>query len=141
MLTSTFLLVGCQKSDPRKEGLVPAEGTITYNGSPLSEAIVMFVSKADKPGANALSGKNGKFELTTVSNKDGAFSGEYNVIIQKASFENLSDEEILELGRQGKEPPKPKSLIPEKYNDYNNPIINIIISETGNKNIVIELKD
>ncbi|MDR0608567.1 MAG: carboxypeptidase-like regulatory domain-containing protein [Planctomycetaceae bacterium] len=141
VLISTFLLVGCQKNDPRKKGLVPAGGTITYNGSPLAEATIVFTSKTNQQGAGALSGTDGKFELTTISNKDGVLPGEYTVFVQKELFENLSDEELLEHNRQGKPSAKPKSLIPDKYTNPANPIINITIPETGNKNILIELKD
>jgi hypothetical protein len=38
-------LIGCKKSDPRKAGLVPAGGTITYNGSPLDNATIVFTPK------------------------------------------------------------------------------------------------
>jgi hypothetical protein len=47
----------------------------------------------------------------------------------------------MELSRQGQMPPQPKSLIPTQYTDAANPIINLTIPPTGDKNILIELKD
>jgi hypothetical protein len=68
----------------------------------------------NQQGAGALSGADGKFELTTFSSKDSVFPGEYTVFVQKEQFENLNDDELLEYSRQGKELPKPKGLIPRK---------------------------
>ncbi|MDR1485659.1 MAG: carboxypeptidase-like regulatory domain-containing protein [Planctomycetaceae bacterium] len=141
-LITTFLSFGCAKNDPLKEGLVPASGTITYNGLPLSEATIVFVSRNDNPGAGALSDANGKFTLGTVGSKDGAFAGEYAVFVKKEFLDKqLTDEEYLEYSRQGKTPPAPKSLIPEKYTNPDATIITITIPEIGDKNILIELKD
>jgi hypothetical protein len=135
-------LIGCIQSDPRKAELVPAGGQITYNNSPLENATIVFMSMdSDKQGASALSDSSGKFTLTTISDKDGALAGEYSVYVLKEEFPNISDDELMELSRQGKTPPKPKSLIPVKYSDPGNPIININIPPTGDKNIQIELKD
>jgi hypothetical protein len=135
-------LIGCTKSDPRKAGLVPASGTITYNGSPLDGAIIVFVPKdSSKQGAGALSGIDGKFTLTTISDNDGVFPVEYSVYILKEESIQISDEELAELSRQGKTPPIPKSLIPIKYTNSAEPIINITIPATGDKNLLIELKD
>ncbi|MDR1384098.1 MAG: hypothetical protein LBJ67_09670 [Planctomycetaceae bacterium] len=135
-------LIGCKKSDPRKVGLVPAEGTITYNGSPLDVATIVFMPKeSNKQGAGALSGADGKFTLTTISDNDGAFPVEYSVYILKEEPLQISDEEIMEYSRQGKTPPKPKSLIPAKYMNPAKPILNFTIPATGDKNLLIELKD
>jgi hypothetical protein len=135
-------LIGCTKSDPRKTGLVPASGTITYNGSPLGNATIVFTPKeANKQGAGALSGVDGKFILTTISDNDGAFPTEYSVYVLKEESIQISDEELMELSRQGKTLPTPKSLIPIQYTNPAEPIINITIPPTGDKNLLIELKD
>ncbi|MDR1290839.1 MAG: hypothetical protein LBK06_06530 [Planctomycetaceae bacterium] len=135
-------LIGCTKSDPRKAGLVPASGTITYNGLPLDNATIVFVPKdSSKQGAGALSGIDGKFALTTISDNDGAFPAEYSVYILKEESIHISDEELAELSRQGQTPPTPKSLIPIQYTNPAEPIINLTIPPTGNKNLLIELKD
>jgi hypothetical protein len=135
-------LIGCTKSNPHKTGLVPAGGTITYNGSPLGNATIVFVPKeANKQGAGALSGVDGKFTLTTISDNDGVFPVEYSVYVLKEESIQISDEELMELSRQGKTPPTPKSLIPIKYTNPAEPIINITIPATGDKNLLIELKD
>ncbi|MDR1491768.1 MAG: carboxypeptidase-like regulatory domain-containing protein [Planctomycetaceae bacterium] len=135
-------LIGCKKTDPRKAGLVSASGTITYNGSPLDGATIVFMPKESaKQGAGALSDASGKFALTTVSDNDGAYSGEYTVYILKEEPLQISDAEALEYSRQGKTPPKPKSLIPVKYTNPDQPLINFTIPAAGEKNLIIELKD
>ncbi|MDR1477835.1 MAG: hypothetical protein LBJ00_02725 [Planctomycetaceae bacterium] len=135
-------LIGCKKNDPRKIGLVPASGTITYNGSPLDGATIVFTPKdTSKQGAGALSSTNGKFVLTTISDNDGAFPVEYSVYVLKEESPQISDEELMEYARQGKTPPQPKNLLPVKYTNPDEPIINISIPATGDKNIIIELKD
>ncbi|MDR1053246.1 MAG: hypothetical protein LBL39_03635 [Planctomycetaceae bacterium] len=135
-------LIGCTKSDPRKAGLVPVGGTITYNGSVLGNATVVFMPKdSNKQGAGGLSDASGKFKLTTISDQDGAYAGEYAVYVLKEEQIQISDEEMLEYSRNGQKPPQAKSLIPTKYTNPANPIINLTIPPTGDKNILIELKD
>ncbi|MDR1384027.1 MAG: carboxypeptidase-like regulatory domain-containing protein [Planctomycetaceae bacterium] len=135
-------LIGCKKIDPRKAGLVPAGGTITYNGSPLDGATIVFVPKeSNKQGAGALSGADGTFTLTTISDNDGAFPVEYSVYVLKEEPLQISDEELMEYSRQGKTPPKPKSLIPIKYTNPTKPMLNFTIPVAGDKNLLIKLKD
>jgi hypothetical protein len=135
-------LIGCTKNDPRKTGLVPASGTITYNGSPLGNATIVFVPKdSNKQGAGTLSSVDGKFTLTTVSENDGAFPIEYSVYVLKEETPQISDDELMKLSRQGKTLPESKSLIPIKYTNPAEPIINISIPTGGDKNLLIELKD
>jgi hypothetical protein len=135
-------LIGCAKSDPRKAGLVPVGGTITYNGSPLDNATIVFTPKdSSKQGAGGLSDASGKFKLTTISDQDGTYTGEYAVYVLKEEQIQISDEELLEYSRNGQTPPQPKSLIPTQYSNPAEPIINISIPTGGDKNLLIELKD
>jgi hypothetical protein len=134
--------IGCKETDSRKTGLVPASGTITYNGSPLDGATIVFMPKeSNKQGAGAFSDTKGKFVLTTIGDNDGVFPGEYSVYVLKEETFQISDEELLQYSRQGKTPPKPKSLIPIKYTNPAEPIINLTIPTGGDKNLLIELKD
>jgi hypothetical protein len=137
------LLIGCKKTDTRKTGLVPAGGMITYNGLPLEGATIVLMPKSqtNQQGAGGLSGTDGKFRVTTISDNDGAFPGEYSVSVLKEESLQISDEELLEYSRQGKVPPKPKSLIPIQYSNPAKPLIFLTIPAAGDKNLVIELKD
>jgi hypothetical protein len=79
--------------------------------------------------------------LTTISDQDGTYAGEYTVYVLKEEQIQISEEELLEYSRNGQTPPQPKSLIPIKYTNPAEPIINITIPTTGDKNLLLELKD
>jgi hypothetical protein len=72
-----LLLTGC---GPKP---VKVSGTVTLNGQPVDGASVQFVP-ADGSGRQASGGtdKDGKFQLTTYENNDGAMPGEYKVVVK-----------------------------------------------------------
>lgn len=85
-LAAVCLLVatsGCGGSDFPEP--VPVSGTILYQGKPVEDARVTFLSTGEGKGRSA-SGKTdseGKFKLTTFSTGDGAIPGEYTVTVLK----------------------------------------------------------
>ena len=77
---------GCGDKSQLK-GLVPVEGVVYYDGTPLEGAAVKFFPE-DVSGrtATAMTGADGKFVLMTLNPKDGVAPGEYKVTVVK--YEN-----------------------------------------------------
>lgn len=113
-----FLICGCAwvlsvagcggaaaDADP---GLVPARGTITHNGKPLSGGSVSFVSAQDR--SKIYGGKiaaNGTYEMRVSPSAPGVLPGEYLVGVQSWETAPTMDD-------AGKEVPG-KSAIPDTF--------------------------
>jgi hypothetical protein len=76
MLISAVLMAGCGGN-----GLVRQGGMVTLEGEPLAGAHVTFMSTEGKPPATATTDARGEFALTTFKTGDGAFPGNYKVVI------------------------------------------------------------
>ena len=76
LVAASLLAAGCGKSKLHK-----VEGVVTLNGAPLPGATVQFVPVEGGRGANALTGDDGSFQLTTFNTGDGAKAGEYKVTV------------------------------------------------------------
>ena len=59
-------------------GTVPVEGTVTYQGKPLTNGTVTFQPKEGPPAIGAI-GPDGHYKLTTKEHDDGAIPGHYQV--------------------------------------------------------------
>src|SRR5690349_816330 len=73
-----LLAVGCEDSR-----MVPVSGTVRYKGEPLPNAYVAFWP--EEKGVRAATGStdaNGHYQLTTFKRYDGAFIGEYRIMIR-----------------------------------------------------------
>lgn len=73
---------GCAAKKP-----VPVSGTVTLDGQPVKEAAVYFYAvggdhKQSRMAAG-ITDEHGKFDLSTLGDKDGAFPRQYKVVIQK----------------------------------------------------------
>jgi hypothetical protein len=99
-------LAGCNRSGL---DLAPVEGVVMYQGTPLSDAGVMF-KPSQGPYATGVTDAEGKFTLTTA-NHEGALIGDHQVSISK--FETKT--------RYAPGNPNPiystKPLIPKRYFD------------------------
>jgi hypothetical protein len=71
------LLVGCGAS-----GLHPVRGKVLLDDRPLANATVQFIAPAGGQGALGTTDERGDFQLSTRDPGDGAFAGEYKVIVQ-----------------------------------------------------------
>ena len=88
--TGVFLagVLGCG-GNPDQYGVVPVRGVITCKGVPMAKAFVNFTPldqedrKEGRPGRPALgvTDEEGKFELTTYENGDGAIVGKHRVSV------------------------------------------------------------
>jgi hypothetical protein len=120
-LGSTAILVfGCADDGLGKR--YPVTGTVTYQGTAVAKGNIFFVPD-DKQKGRAATGtiSNGKYSLTTLSNNDGAFPGDYKVRVVVVETDNskiLANTPSGAAGRQDdviKAAQAAKKLIPSKY--------------------------
>jgi hypothetical protein len=111
---------GCNRSGL---DLAPVEGIVTYNGSPVADAGVMFVP-TQGPSAMATTDAEGHFSLTTA-NQPGALIGEHRVSISKV-------ETITIPQRRGFPLYQHKSHIPEKYADVTKSELSVNVIDDDN---------
>ncbi len=104
------MLGGCQK-----KGMAPVQGTVTYRGQPLPKALVVFMPETpDVLPASGMTDSDGRYELMTIVQGDGATIGKHRVTIearapakdQPSDMGGGPPEQYLETGAP---------LIPEKY--------------------------
>ena len=76
-IASLLLVVGCNDGP----NLAPVTGTVTVNGAPLPQAGVTFTPMEGGRPAWATTDQQGQFQLTTLSNGDGALVGEHLVTV------------------------------------------------------------
>ncbi|MDR3111299.1 MAG: carboxypeptidase-like regulatory domain-containing protein [Planctomycetaceae bacterium] len=147
-LIAIVLLNGCGGKDPRSRDLVPASGSVVYNGKPVEGATVVFFNEDEpsKPGGSAVTASDGKFKISLYGDGDGTYPGNYVVTVSKIEVTSkLTDEQLLDYELQYKEIPadntKTVSLLPEKYATKAATSIRLTIPSKGDKDIKIELTD
>jgi hypothetical protein len=77
-------LSGCGESS--LPGLYPVKGKILYKGEPIGEVGISFRPAVQVPGARsatAISADDGTFVLRTLKPDDGAYPGEYKIVLTK----------------------------------------------------------
>jgi hypothetical protein len=99
------LVAGCNRSGL---DLAPVEGIVTYNGTPVADAGVMF-APLQGPSAMATTDAAGKFSLMTA-NHPGALVGDHRVSISKVETIAIPQPRGFPLYQQ-------KHHIPAKYAD------------------------
>ncbi len=138
-----FLGCGGPATDPNRPKTVPATGSVTYQGSPVEGATVMFVSTSGQGrGAVANTDASGRFTLTTFEAGDGAIPGSYKVTISKSILEGAPEE-----GATGTEPGvepdagTAKDLVPAKYKDANQSGLTAEVKDGESNDFTFELTD
>jgi hypothetical protein len=111
--------VGCNSNSP-----VSVRGTVTLDGKPVEGALVLFLPEGTGRQASGQTGADGSFRLTTIDVNDGAFPGNYKVVVQYTEgvvappAQNMREafEGLDKAKRTAKKTP-PKYVIPAKYSD------------------------
>jgi hypothetical protein len=121
--------------------VVPASGTITYNGSAVEGATVVLVPEASSGGyaASGLTDADGRFELSTFAPDAGAVPGKYKVSVTK--IEAPASAAGPEGGHDESETPPPKDLLPAKYKDAAKSELTAEIPADGTDELTFDLKD
>ena len=144
VLCLVSLSAGCSGSNTPATAKVA--GLVTYRGSPVDAATVIFAPAAGGRPATAITDAQGRYELSTFGEKDGAVPGAYNATVIKTVIEGtvpkLTNDEIYELQRQGKPVPvaKTKSVLPDKYGTANTSDLNVTV-KPGDNDIPLTLND
>ena len=145
-------LVGCgggpddKKWKDKQFRVFPVTGTVTYKGSPVADASVVFQSSDPKTPVSA-SGKtdsSGNFSLRTYEASDGAVAGKHKVIVMKAETDPVDPSyNDTSSPNYGKTPPKvaTKYLVPQKYSTFDKSDLTADVSESGKNQVALELKD
>jgi hypothetical protein len=134
-------LTGCTRGG--LSGLAPAAGIVTLNGAPVEGATISFAPAAassDARSASAMTGKDGKFVVTTLNYGDGMYPGEYQVFITKTT--GTGGIEDLDSGDKTKTRDNRQIVfhLPLKYGDKNTSGLTVSIPPQGNKNIELKLE-
>ena len=148
IVVSSVMTVGCGK---RSNGLVPAEGVVTFNGEPVAGATILL-SPIDLNGigasAQAVTDDNGKFKMTTRKSGDGVRPADYRAcIIKDVVSGGLSLEETkarMENPDKYRNEKTPEQTVvhelPAVYSDINTSGLDITIPKKGKKDIVFALE-
>jgi hypothetical protein len=142
-LLISCLLAGCSGS--KGPATSPVTGTVTYKGQAVDGATVVFTPTSGRP-ATAITDAQGKYQLTTFAEKDGAVPGDYKVTVSKTVTEgkmpDLTQEQIGEMQMKGEPIPGPvsKNVLPEKYSNGATTDLSFTV-KSGANDIPIELKD
>ena len=127
---------GCGKG--RFAGVVPAEGIVMYNGSPLSDAKVLFypeVIREDNVMPVSITDQNGRFVLLTHGEARGAFPGSYKVVIIKHKIVGYQPHE-----ETGEDMPVYGLATPDKYAQESTTDLVVTIPERGSRELNITLE-
>jgi hypothetical protein len=149
MLLILLAPLGCS-SGPSRPPTYPVSGTVTWKGTPLADARVVFVpAGGGMEAASGVTDADGKYQLTTFVAGDGAQPGEYRVKVskydtKKASTadkkEYMSFEEEQKMVFSGDELPTPpaKNLLPKKFdNDATSGITHTVTKSPSTLDIAI----
>lgn len=120
LVLSTNFLMGCGTGGPE---IASVEGTITMDGKPLVNAMVLFIPPEGRP-AGAKTNAEGKYVLNFSGGRKGTMPGLNKIRISTQS-EAFTDD-------SGKTYPASKETIPEQYNQLSKLEFQV---EPGKKNI------
>src|SRR3954451_14894602 len=98
LFAAGLAVAACSPSGPTKKVCYPVKGELTVGGKPAEGATVMFQPREAEPTdwaagyPRATVGADGKFEVSTYGENDGAPAGDY-VILVTWPTPNPADEE------------------------------------------------
>jgi hypothetical protein len=137
LLLGLLVALGCggKGTQPEKLPTSPARGIVTYQGKPVANAGVSFVSLDNKiRGAGKTDGV-GSFVISTYGQEDGAPPGKYRVTVAVSTVKEI-EPGVLEPEPEGGF----KSPIPTKYPNPATTDILVEVKEGGKNDFTIELK-
>lgn len=125
---------GCSGQDPNLPPLVPAAGTVTLGGKPLSGAQVTFTPAGATrgTGAEGRTGKDGRYELSSAHGR-GAAAGEYRVTIAKLVMPDGSD--YAPGAGVGPADSPAREVLPPRYSDPHRTTLTATVPAAGSGTI------
>jgi len=79
---ASFLIAGCGGINDTPS-VAKTTGTVTYQGKPVAGASVTFIKEGASRGGTGTTNAEGRFEISTFANNDGAIIGDHVVTIVK----------------------------------------------------------
>ena len=132
---------GCGGNSP-----VAVRGTVTLDGTPVEGAVVMFIPEGSGGRqAQAQTGADGGFRLTTFNTHDGALPGNYKVVVQYTEgveappATNVKDA-MLGQEKAQKTNKKPRYVIPPRYSDPAKTELRQVVPPSGPVNLELTSK-
>ncbi|QDU09775.1 carboxypeptidase-like regulatory domain-containing protein [Gimesia aquarii] len=146
-ISSILLLQGCGGAEDTRPARNVVSGVVTYNGTPVEEAIVVFrpAEQAGGQTANGRTNAEGAFTMGTFEGTDGVVAGDYKVMISKMETTGSSDalpEDDPNYDPNPKPEPPPKNLLPEKYASVDTSGLTVSVKDgEDKKDLKFELTD
>ena len=118
LLFTILCCAGCGTSEVEKRAfVVPAKGTLTWNGSPVAGAQLTFLRVEEdlEPGL-ATTDARGRFQCMTNDSSEGIQPGEYVVLVHH-----------------------PQGQIPKRYSMAETSPLQVVVDETGDNHFSLQL--
>lgn len=136
------MIAGCGRRG--LDGLVPVSGTVTLHGKPVVGADIVFNPEAGRRAAAAKTNSAGRYHLTTLHPRDGAFPGKYIVTISKKEvIDPMTAEQAREWFEKHPGPPPPskvKNHVPDAYATAETSGLTATVEERGGNVLDFNLK-
>jgi hypothetical protein len=140
------LPAGCSKEPDRPE-VVPVSGTVTYKDQPVEGAVVAFRGDGQSKSATGITDANGRFQLTSYEEGDGAPAGQHVITVTKVATQapDTSDTSMEAAAERLANPTpevKPEAPpIPAKYADPDRSGLQETVQSGQPNDFKIELTD
>ena len=150
-------LAGCSDSNPRT---YPLSGSVTLDGQPLEGAAIMLKPVNGGSNGYGVADAEGRFEITTYRQGDGALGGEHRIIVSLAAIapvaegesgepqqeegEEEGEEESLDDGTElaTSNQFEMTSLVPERYTDFETSGLTVLVGpENGPLRLELTLQE
>ena len=124
----------------QRPSVVSAKGTITYQGTPLVDAVVVFSPTNGTHAAAARTDGKGRFVMQAFPPNDGVVPGTYKVSIVK--HEEPADATSPQQGDadEPRQTPAPRLLTPKKYAIAEQSGLSVQIPHGGKDDITLSLE-
>lgn len=139
-----FLLSGCTPSGIH---VVPAKGTVLYEGKAVDKALVMFVPVSGGRSAVGTTDNTGEFSVISPGAKrGGCVPGKYKIIVTKELYVDSKGNPIVfkDDPNNSTIPPhnhKLKSFLPKKFEDPTTSGLTAEVKPQGTNHFVFNLDD
>ena len=134
-------LPACSQSDEWTEKrlkVFKAGGIVLLDGQPCADAVVTFFSDTNPISATGRTNAEGKFQLTTYNDGDGAVEGAHKITVvkrefveEKTKYDSVNERSVALI---------PKELLPKKYMTPASSGITHNVAKSGSNEFKIELQ-
>lgn len=152
VICAVVSLFGCGGGNDFADTVV-VSGIVTMDGDPVPDARVTFIAtgKGSGRGANGVTDKDGKYQLTTFNTNDGAMPGVYAITITQQDANDSDDSDLsdgeasgaayeAEMDNAGSDAGMEiESKLPKKYADVATSGLERTVAESGKNEFNFEL--